>query len=258
VSLEPDAGQMLQFDTALPADAESAAATSAQGVTCVACNQEIADEYYDVNGHSTCDRCRQQIANHAETPKGFGVFGKAGLFGFGAALLGAALYYAVIAITNFEIGLVAIAIGYMVGFAVRKATEDRGGRRFQVLAIVLTYWAVGLAYTPFLFAGLAAENQKQEASAAAPAAGPSPAQPASAEPASADAPPSPAGFALAIAVLLGLSLALPVMSVIGSLPGGLISAAIIAFGMHQAWRMTGAPHLVITGPYRIAPPLPSA
>jgi hypothetical protein len=37
------------------------------------------------------------------------------------------------------------------------------------------------------------------------------------------------------------------------MPGGLISAAIILFGMQQAWSMTAAPSLVITGPFRIAP-----
>jgi ABC-type uncharacterized transport system permease subunit len=41
------------------------------------------------------------------------------------------------------------------------------------------------------------------------------------------------------------------MMVLGSLPGGLISAAIIAFGMQQAWRMTGSPQVQISGPYRI-------
>ena len=35
------------------------------------------------------------------------------------------------------------------------------------------------------------------------------------------------------------------------MPGGLITAAIIGFGMHQAWRMTAAPQLTITGPYRV-------
>jgi ABC-type uncharacterized transport system permease subunit len=43
-----------------------------------------------------------------------------------------------------------------------------------------------------------------------------------------------------------------VLVVFGSLPGGLISGAIIAFGMQQAWRMTGVPTLTISGPYRIA------
>jgi hypothetical protein len=55
----------------------------------------------------------------------------AGVFGLGAGIVGAVIYYAVIAITNFEIGLVAILIGYMVGQAVRKGARGRGGLRFS-------------------------------------------------------------------------------------------------------------------------------
>ena len=86
----------------------------------------------------------------------------AGLFGLVAAIAGAILYYAVIAISNFEIGIVAIAIGFMVGWAVRKGAANRGGRRFQVLALVLTYWAVGLAYTPLTFQQLAEEDKDKK------------------------------------------------------------------------------------------------
>src|SRR4029450_6773668 len=96
-------------------------------------------------------------------------FGLAALFGLGAAIAGAILYYAVIAITNFEIGIVAIAIGFMVGWAVRKGAGGRGGRRFQVLALVLTYWAVGLAYTPITFKQMIEDDKKQKAQAAATA-----------------------------------------------------------------------------------------
>jgi hypothetical protein len=53
-------------------------------------------------------------------------------------------------------------------------------------------------------------------------------------------------------VLLGFSLALPVLTVFSSMPSGLISAAIIAFGMQQAWSMTATPQVVIEGPYRIS------
>jgi hypothetical protein len=38
----------------------------------------------------------------------------------------------------------------MVGWAVRKGADGRGGLRFQILAVVLTYWAVGLAYAPLI------------------------------------------------------------------------------------------------------------
>ena len=233
----------LQFDTAVPRVTPSAIGVM-QGVACAMCQRAIADEYFDVNGQSVCDSCRTQLAQMVETPHDWGLFAKAGLFGLGAAIAGAILYYAVIAITNFEIGIVAIAIGYMVGWAVRKGTGGRGGRRFQVLALLLTYWAVGLAYTPITFTQLAEEDKKPQteaqATASAPAATP------------AEASDEPVNIPLVFALLFGFSVALPVLVVFGSLPGGLISGAIIAFGMQQAWRMTGVPALTISGPYRIA------
>jgi hypothetical protein len=235
---EPGTVKPLQFETAIasvPAEADS----SQQGVTCVVCRRTMVDEYFDVDGQSTCASCQEQIARLAETPREWGVFARACLFGFVAATLGAIVYYAVIAITDFEIGIVAIAIGYMVGYGIRMATRGRGGRRFQVIALVLTYWAVGLAYVPLVFSELSKKEATEQASTntTAPVA----------------APDAPDSFSLpvALAALVGFSLALPVMIVVGSLPGGLISAAIIAFGMQQAWRMTAAPQPQITGPYRI-------
>jgi hypothetical protein len=56
---------------------------------------------------------------------------------------------------------------------------------------------------------------------------------------------------MSVLVAMVFSLGLPVLSVFGSMPSGLISGAIIAFGMHQAWQMTAAPHLNVSGPYRI-------
>ena len=56
---------------------------------------------------------------------------------------------------------------------------------------------------------------------------------------------------MGLALIFGFFLALPVIVVFSSLPGGLISAAIIVFGMLQAWRMTMAPVLNVTGPYRV-------
>jgi hypothetical protein len=208
------------------------------------CEKAVTNEYFDVNGQSVCDGCRTQLERLGQTPRSWGVFGKAALFGLAAAILGAILYYAVIAITDFEIGIVAIAIGYMVGWAIRKATANRGGRRYQVLAVVLTYWAVGLAYTPLTFQQLAEEDKKEQAEQAESAAA-----------AAAESPndvSAAIGIPLALGIVVGFSLALPVLMVLGSLPSGLISALIIGIGMQQAWKMTGVPPLQISGPYRIA------
>jgi hypothetical protein len=138
---------------------------------------------------------------------------RAAVFGLGAAIAGAILYYAIIAITNLEIGLVAIVIGYMVGWAVRKGAGERGGRLFQVIALVLTYLSVGMAYLPLAMKGI------NEISARA----------------------------------LVLVFTLPFLVVFGSLPSGLISALIIGFGMMQAWRMTAAHQISIAGPFKVGP-----
>ena len=248
----PGSPPPLQFDTAVPSDAPFAVIT-AQGVTCTVCQRAVSDEYFDVNGQSVCEGCRTNLAQLTQTPRSWGLFAKAGVFGVVAAILGAILYYAVIAITDFEIGFVAIAIGYMVGWAIRKATANRGGRRYQVLALVLTYWAVGLAYTPITFKAMIEQDKKDQAQQATASA-----TPEAAAPATADDEATIISIPVVLGILLGFSLALPVLVVFGSLPGGLISALIIGIGMRQAWQMTGVPPLQISGPYRIAAATPPA
>ena len=172
-----------------------------------------------------------------------------------AGVVGAAIYYGVIAITNFEIGIVAIVIGYMVGWAVRKGAGDRGGRRFQILATALTYGAVALAYTPLVF--MESSDRTSQEAMALTKTGASEATPA-ADSGPDTEPAAQRGFAIGMVFLLGFIAALPVLMVVGSLPSGLISAAIIFFGMRQAWVMTGVPRLEISGPYRVGAAAPTA
>ena len=245
----------LQFDTVTPPPLPGSAEAPA-GVSCLVCRGDISDKYYDINGQTVCGTCRLVVLEQAATPRGWSAVLRAGVCGMGAAIAGAILYYAVIAITDLEIGLVAIAIGYMVGYAVRFGTGGRGGRRFQVMAMLLTYLSVSLAYSALVIRASFDQRQTQEASAASgtatpgdtPAAQPTPA----AAPGETDRQDGPSGL-LGLGLLLGFFLALPVMAILDSLPGGLISAAIIAFGMLQAWRMTMAPTLTVTGPYRVGP-----
>src|SRR6266566_11816 len=60
----------------------------------------------------------------------------------GGAVVGAAVYFGIAALTGYEFGLVAIVVGLLVGGAVRKGSNGRGGRRYQLLAVFLTYTAV--------------------------------------------------------------------------------------------------------------------
>jgi len=238
--------QPLQFDRVeLPPD-QAGDTASAPGVVCRGCGAAITTEYFDLAGTPVCEACRTAIERAQDAARGWPRFARAAAFGSVAAIAGAILYYAVIAITNLEIGLVAIVIGFMVGFAVTKGTGGYGSRRYQLLAVFLTYFAVGLAYMPLVVNQTAnsASTRKGSERAADIAADQAPTR------------PLPGGLAGAVVALLLLTLALPVLMVIGSLPSGLISAVIIGIGMRQAWRMTAAPP-ALTGPYRLGTDAPT-
>jgi hypothetical protein len=249
----------LQFDRAT---AVSEGVPPSPVVVCKGCSLTITTQYYDVNGHALCGTCRVAAAAAAETPKGIGAFVKAAGFGAGAGVVGAAIYYAVIAFAHLEIGIVAILIGYMVGYSVRRGANGRGGRRFQVLAAALTYLAVAMAYSPLAIQ----EAMHDRKPAAAPAAATTDTEalapisdtnvdPDTGRPVQR---PSNGRLLVSLVVLAGLMLALPVLVVVGSFPSGLISAFIIFLGMRQAWKMTTAPVLRIAGPYRVGAPQAAA
>jgi hypothetical protein len=250
----------LQFDRAIPTDAPNA-----DGLTCALCNTPLRTEYFHVGEQPACARCKEGVAraNQQAAAQGRrpGVLAKAFGFGLVAAIAGAILYYAVIAITGWEIGLVAIVIGFMVGYAVRKGAGGAGGRRYQWVAVVLTYFAVGLAYAPLAFksfsqgaasAGAAADSARARASAVATdsAASADSVPIATAPNAQGDSASTPAlGVALGVTFLF--IFALPVMYIAGSMPSGLISAIIILVGMQQAWKMTAKTEVPISGPYKV-------
>jgi hypothetical protein len=270
---DPQTGrEELQFDrvetTSTAADA-SAPAVASPAVICEMCGKSVGFEYFHVNDKPFCASCRDILLAAAKTPRTAGPLLRAGLFGLGAAIAGAAIYYAVIAITNFEIGLVAILIGYMVGWTVRRGAGGRGGRRFQVLALGLTYWAVGLAYTPLAFKELTGDDKSAEmlsdsstVDSATPdtaisfvpparserAVAPTDSESAGAE---ADEPMTGRKFLIALGMTFIFVFALPIMSIVSSFPGGILSALIIGIGLHQAWSMTGAHKLTVSGPYKV-------
>ena len=285
-TITPDAADALQFDRAVAATGAHVPRSSAHAVQCASCSASLAQQYFDAGGTPVCAACKTILEQQAAPLREWRPMLRAILFGFGAAIVGAGLYYGVIAVTDFEIGLIAIATGYMVGWAVRRGARGRGGRRLQIAAVALTYASVAMAYTPLaLFGpgeetvgevsadtaysvtltGAPAESQGtpmveatdlpagevqtagEEEFETATGGWADPADPAESEPTLLDA-------AGAIGIVLGFVLALPLLVVFGTMPTGLISAAIIGFGMHQAWRMTGADALVISGPYAVGTP----
>jgi hypothetical protein len=60
-------------------------------------------------------------------------------------------YSAVTLLTGMEESLIGIPVGLAIGQAMYYASGKRGGRRFQILAIVLAYIAFSLTYAPGMF-----------------------------------------------------------------------------------------------------------
>src|SRR6266487_3574233 len=241
-----DAAGELQFDRVIT-DSPASGSSDRPAVVCLACHTAIETQYYDINGRSVCHHCREAIESAADTPRGIVPFATASIFGLVAGIAGALLYYAVIAIAHLEIGIVAVLIGYMVGYSVRKGAHGRGGLRFQILAVALTYASVALAYTPLAFGEAVAANRRVENAR--------PTNNASTPPSEIRHSPAPrptaANLLFAMASILAFIASLPVLVVFASFPSGVISAFIIFIGMRQAWRMTGAPGLLILGPYTV-------
>ena len=253
------AQEPLQFDRAVESDAPAAGAPSTPALTCSSCGQPITTSYYQLGGATLCANCKLIVERTLAEQHTRGAFLRSAILGLAAAVAGAAIYYGVIALLGLEIGIVAILIGYMVGAAVRKGARGGGGRRYQILAVALTYFSVGLAYSPLAFKGFAEGRAKASASADSARTFVAPSESAS-ESVAAVAPASrpittkrigAGALLLALGATFLFIFVLPILAVMGSGASGIISVIIIGVGMRQAWRMTAGHTVVISGPYRV-------
>jgi hypothetical protein len=140
----------LQFDQAeytLDSPAAQPEATS-----CAACKRPIEEVYFEAGGKILCASCRDKIQAFGQRGGGVTRVLKALVFGSIGAAVGALLYYAIMRITGYNIGLVAVVVGVLVGGAVRAGSENRGGRFYQLLAVFLTYSAIAAMYVPEMLA----------------------------------------------------------------------------------------------------------
>jgi hypothetical protein len=108
----------------------------------------------------------------------------------------------------------------MVGLAVRAGAKGKGGPRYQVLAVFLTYTGVALTYAPEILSGLAAGARDSDAAPAAPAT--------------------------LVVVVLAFAYAAPFLAGFDNLLGLII----IGFALFDAWRINR--QVPIQGPFRTA------
>src|SRR5271170_469995 len=115
--------------------------------TCKSCKQAITGRYYRINGSLACERCTEQVKT--QIPKdSHSAFVRGLAFGIGGAILGLILYSGFGILTGIVIGYISLAVGFIVGKAIRFGSGGIGGRRYQIAAGLLTYAAVSMAAVP--------------------------------------------------------------------------------------------------------------
>jgi hypothetical protein len=246
------------------------------GDICRSCNQAIGGQYYRLNGAMTCPACADSVRRGAprDTP---GAFSKAVIAGAAAAVVGLMLYAAVGIITGWIIGYVSLAVGYIVGHAMMKASGGIGGRRYQMAALIFTYAAVSMAAIPVYIAQamkhekqVAAHTSRPAASAQAPAG--NTARPATTSDPSTSTPPVAEGQAqsssapaaqsspnpaprqrpsrlMLVGQLLFFGLASPFLELADPVHG-VIGLVILLVGLRMAWSITADTRkVVLDGPF---------
>jgi hypothetical protein len=221
--------------------------------TCKSCKQPLGSSYYRINGMPACERCTNQL--QTQLPKdSHSAFVRGLIFGIGGAVLGLIVYAAFDILTGWMIGYVALAVGYIVGKAMKLGSGGIGGRRYQFAAVALTYAAVSLAAIPItMWYGIKEQKTKPPAQAeqSAPEASEQPAASAGDSSARSGANPSerPLNLGAFLGMLTLVGLASPFLALQDPIHG-LIGLVILSVGIRIAWQLTAGPKLDILGPFR--------
>ena len=206
---------------------EGAAETS-----CAACQRRISDVYFEAAGRIFCATCRDDVLAAQAGGSGAARLAKALVFGVGAAAVSAVVWYAIVKLTGYELGIIAIAVGFAVGVAVRTGSEQRGGWAYQAIAVLFTYLAIAASYVPLVTESFRAQVAAETAQTAdAPAA-----------------PPAIDEAALLVSAVL-VAVQIPVLQATEGT--GIIGLLIVGFALYEAWRINKRQTIAFSGPFRL-------
>ncbi len=274
-------------DTALQFDQVELASPDAAHL-CGRCHRPIDDEYFEFASRVVCRPCATELGGGAG---GKSAFLRALVFGGVAALVGTIVWYAIVKITDYELGLIAVGVGLLVGIAVQKGSRGRGGWKYQALAMALTYASITTSKLPFIVTAMKnAAKVERETTEKAKDSGPGATakmKTGTAENGSGDTvvakergveadtrpagksdvetdnsharntdaakdPPSLGGFLFALVFIFGLALASPFLGGAQNIMGIII----IGIALYEAWKINRrAP---VSGPFRLGAAAPVA
>ncbi|RKG65274.1 hypothetical protein D7V80_23815 [Corallococcus sp. CA054B] len=224
-------------DDAAPLQFDRAEFTEAPAATkCTVCQCAIRSVYYEVNQRLLCPACREEVEASLKGGSKSKRFLTASMFGIGAAIAGALVYW-VVSLTGYNIGLIAIAVGWMVGTAVFKGTESRGGRGYQVLAVALTYLSVAASLSPELFKVMKEREDFTAFHASSHSLGSGQVEP-------------PDEVTQTLAAVVGTAVLTPALPVLVGIEHPM-SGLIYGFALFEAWRRNRKAELNIAGPFKL-------
>jgi hypothetical protein len=218
----------------VPQFATAEFAPNSSPMTCAACRRPITGPYFQINGARACAECANKIKD--QIPKdSHAAFVRALVFGIAGALVGFALYVIFALVTGLVIGWVSLAVGFIVGKAMNLGSRGVGGRRYQLVAVLLTYLAVSMSAVPIAIYQMRQQHQAQAQSSdtAAPHR-------------------EHVNLAEAIGVLALLGIASPLLDMQNPLHG-IIGLVILFVGMRFAWRFTAGRTIRVSGPHTPSP-----
>ena len=224
----------LQFETAEPLQADEGSDT-----VCAACQRPIDSQYFALQDQVICPTCAANL-NPPVTGTRVSRLAKATLVGVAAGLVGALIWFVIRRVAHIEIGLVAILVGYLVGKGVLYGSGNRGGRRYQVLAVVITYACIAANYVPDIVEAFVSEIREERANDPDAQAAADDAEPVSTV-------DMIKAIAIVSALVFGVALAAPFLGGAQSVMG----LVIIGIALWQAWALAKRRVLPLSGPYQI-------
>ncbi|MEP7354122.1 MAG: hypothetical protein ABI824_12905 [Acidobacteriota bacterium] len=189
-----------------------------------------------------CPDCAAKVRQSMQPPDNK-AFLQGLIFGSGAALLCGIGYAILLLTTGWQIGLVAILVGYLVGRAVRMGAGGRGGRRCQIAAVTLTYLAMTLSYAPVIVKQLRDGKAKEQTTTSS--------EQQAKQPTILEGRQLGIGqYALGLGLLGGISLVSPFLDLLSGF-SGILGLAIIFFGLQRAWVLTAGDSRTLSGPFSL-------
>jgi hypothetical protein len=207
---------------------------------------------------SCADRVKRELPQDSHA-----AFMRAIMYGLVGFFIGLVLYAGFVIATGISIGYIALAVGWIVGKAMMLGSKGVGGRRYQIVAVLLTYAAVSIAFVPIMIYYVKkdrAEHPKvQQVSANGASTSANAGQDGRAESGqdsspttAAETPKQRPSLASLAGTLVLWGLASPFLR-LSSNPMAFIGLIILFVGMQFAWKMTaGRPGVQIAGPFELS------